>query len=581
MQPLVTAADSPDRLIMQALRQTPAWGAVVVLCTVALGGLSLLAPAVLAMTVDAVVHGRPPGAALALLAGTLLAEMLVGALAAIAAAGYRTRVTAGLRLRFVDRVIEFGPDGARRFGAGGLVSRLTVDTPGAGEMLPAIAGATVTAATAIGALVALALIDWRLAASVGLGLPLMAVIVRRFVVQTGGLLERYQRLQADIATRLMDAHTGARTIRANATSAQEVRRVLRPRHELSSTGRDLWSAKRGLAARVALLLPCLEALVLGVGGLGVVHGRISPGELLAAAVYLRLALGAMDRIDGLMYSLQARVGAHRTAEVLATRPPIVSAADARPLPAGPGALSLSKVTVRAGGDRTVLDRLDLDVPAGASVALVGRSGAGKSTLAALAGRLIDPDDGTVSLDGADLSGVELGTARAAVAYAFERPALLGADMHALIAFGRPDATTAQVQAAARSAQADAFIRRLPSGYATAPADAPLSGGERQRLGLAQAVLRDARLIVLDDATSSLDTATELRVAQALEDALAGRTSLIVAHRATAAARADLVAWLDAGRVRALGPHAELWQDPAYRAVFAAGDVPAPLEELVA
>lgn len=569
------------RLIARTVRDAPIWAALVVLCAVGGGALALLAPAVLAMAVDAVVQGQAPRDELILLGGIVAAETAIDALGPIARAGYRATATARLRLRYVNHVFELGPEGSRRFGTGGLVSRLTVDTPGASELLPVLAGAIVTAATALVALVALASIDWRLLASVALGLPAMAMLVRRFVVQTGGLLERYQDLQAAIATRLLDAHAGARTIRASATSAQEVHRVLRPRPQLSSVGRELWSAQRALAAPAALLLPCLEVLVIGVAGLSVVEQRISPGELLAAAIYLRLTLGALDGIDELMSSVRARVGASRSAEVLATAPSTVSAPGAPPLPAGLGALSLRGVTVRSPDGGLVLDRLDLDVAAGASVAVVGRSGAGKSTLTALVGRLCDPDEGTVSLDGADLTTVDLGATRRAVAYAFERPALLGEDLHALIAYGRPDATAAEVRAAARTAQADAFIRCLPAGYATAPTDAPLSGGERQRLGLAQAVLQDARLVVLDDATSSLDTATELRVAQALERTLGGRTSVLVAHRAGTAARADLVAWLDRGRVRALAPHAELWQHAAYRAVFAATDLSIPGEDLVA
>ncbi|MDX6719565.1 MAG: ATP-binding cassette, subfamily bacterial [Solirubrobacteraceae bacterium] len=569
------------RLIARTLRDAPGWGALVVFCAVGGGALALLAPAVLALAVDAAVRGRALGDELALLAAIVAAETAIDAVGPIARASYSATVTARLRQRYVDHVLELGCQGTRRFGTGGLVSRLTVDTPGAGELLPVLAGAMVTAATALVALVALASMDWRLLATVGLGLPAMAMLVRRFVVQTGGLLERYQALQSAIATRLLDAHAGARTIRASATSAQEVQRVLRPRPQLSRTGRELWSAQRALSAPAALLLPCLEVLVIGVAGISVVEHRISPGELLAAAIYLRLTLGALDGIDQLMNSVRARVGARRTAEVLETASSTPSAPGAPPLPAGPGALSLRGVTVGSGDGGLILDRLDLDVPAGASVAVVGCSGAGKSTLAALVGRLSDPDEGTVSLDGADLKTVDLGATRRAVAYAFERPALLGEDLHAMIAYGRPDATAADVQAAAQTAQADDFIRCLPAGYATVLADAPLSGGERQRLGLAQAVVQDARLVVLDDATSSLDTATELRVAQALERTLGGRTSLVVAHRAGTAARADLVAWLDRGRVRALAPHAALWQHAAYRAVFAAGDLRIPAEDLVA
>jgi ATP-binding cassette subfamily B protein len=196
----------------------------------------------------------------------------------------------------------------------------------------------------------------------------------------------------------------------------------------------------------------------------------------------------------------------------------------------------------------------------------------------LVARLRDPDEGEVRLDGVPVSAVDLAALRRTVTYAFERPALLGSTVQDTIAYGCPDATRAQVVAAAAAAQADRFVRLLPDGYDTPLARAPMSGGELQRIGLARAILTGARVVVLDDATSSLDTATELRVAEALEQVLAGRTALIVAHRAATAARADLVAWLDDGRIRALAPHATLWTDPAYRAVFAAAEETAEVGE---
>lgn len=224
------------------------------------------------------------------------------------------------------------------------------------------------------------------------------------------------------------------------------------------------------------------------------------------------------------------------------------------------------------GDTVVLDRLDLTVPGGACVAVVGRSGAGKSVLAALAGRLADPDEGTVLLDGRPLTALRRAELREAVAYAFARPVLLGDTLAEAIAFGRGPLPPARIRAAARAARADEFVSLLPGGYGTPPARAPLSGGEIQRLGLARAFAHHGRLLILDDATSSLDTVTEHHVARALLSAAGRRTRVVTTHRPTTAARADLVAWLDAGRLRALAPHADLWPLPEYRALFAA---PAP------
>ena len=208
------------------------------------------------------------------------------------------------------------------------------------------------------------------------------------------------------------------------------------------------------------------------------------------------------------------------------------------------------------------------------VAVVGRSGAGKSLLAAVAGRLLDPDTGDVTLDGIPMASVGRAALRQAVVYAFDRPALFGGTPREAIAFGVSRPSTAQILAAARDAAASEFLRRLPAGLDTPSAQAPMSGGEIQRIGLARAFAHadQARLLILDDAMSSLDTVTEMHVSQALASHLGGRTCLIIAHRAATAARADLVAWLDRGQLRALRPHHELWADPRYRSVFTPGAV---------
>ncbi|WP_031054702.1 ATP-binding cassette domain-containing protein, partial [Streptomyces sp. NRRL WC-3774] len=195
------------------------------------------------------------------------------------------------------------------------------------------------------------------------------------------------------------------------------------------------------------------------------------------------------------------------------------------------------------GPRAVLDGVDLVVPGGTTLAVVGRSGAGKSLLAALAGRLAEPDAGEVLLDGVPLRELTHDALRRSIGYAFERPALLGGTVEEEIGLALPSRSPAQVREAARTAHADDFVRRLPEGYDTLVADAPRSGGESQRLGLARAFAHGGRLLILDDALSSLDTVTEARIAEALVSGGARGTRLLVAHRAATAARADAVAWL--------------------------------------
>jgi ATP-binding cassette subfamily B protein len=258
-------------------------------------------------------------------------------------------------------------------------------------------------------------------------------------------------------------------------------------------------------------------------------------------------MGIVGQIPQLTALERTRASAKRITEVLDT-----PALD-RPAPAsGNGNIELRGVNVDG-----ALHDVSLTIPAGAFAAVVGSSGAGKSTLAAVLGGLSTVDSGEVLRDGE-------------VGYAFERPALLGTTIGRSIGYGT-GADEIQVRDAAVAAQVHDALIRLPQGYETPLADAPLSGGEAQRIGLARAIVRDPEVLVLDDATASLDTVTEAKVDKALTTALPGRTRVVVTHRPVTAARADVVVWLENGRVRGTGTHHELWNDEDYRAVFTGGE----------
>jgi ATP-binding cassette subfamily B protein len=292
--------------------------------------------------------------------------------------------------------------------------------------------------------------------------------------------------------------------------------------------------------------------------------------MLAAAEYVLLAATLGAAVTALARIARARAAAERAAEVF-DEPPMPYGADA--LPAGSGRLEFRGVTARVDGE-PVLEGVDLVVPPGRLVAVVGATGAGKSLLAALAGRLVDPDEGEVLLDGVPLRRLGRRELREAVGYGFERPALLGESIADAIAFGVRAPREEELVAAARAARADGFIRRMPEGYATRLADAPMSGGEAQRIGLARTFAHVGRVVVLDDVAASLDTVTEHQISQVLTGALADRTRIVVANRASTAARADLVVWLERRGIRAVAPHAELWGEAGYRALFEADEAAA-------
>jgi ATP-binding cassette subfamily B protein len=223
--------------------------------------------------------------------------------------------------------------------------------------------------------------------------------------------------------------------------------------------------------------------------------------------------------------------------------------------------------------RAVLRDVDLDVPAGRTVALVGATGSGKTSLVSLVSRLYDASEGRVLIDGADVRDVELQSLRRAVAVVSDDPFLFSATVAENIAYARPDATAEEIERAARRAQADEFIARLPEGYETRVGERglTLSGGQRQRLAIARALLADPRVLILDDATSSVDSSTERLIKLALDEAMAGRTTFIIAHRLSTIALADEIIVLDRGRVLAHGDHAELLErSELYREIVAKG-----------
>jgi ATP-binding cassette subfamily B protein len=586
-----SALDSGPRPLCGVLSAAPGRSAVTCLAALATGAAALLQPAVIGRVVDAISRGQSASRPLIWLALIMAVAAVSGATGSYAAGTYAAKSVFFLRERLITHVIGLGPSAQSAFSAGDLTSRLTLDTTTPATILPTAVTVAVSLATSIGALVALSIIDWRLTLTFVAAVPLVMVVVRRFVVDAGNLTGRYRKLQSEIATRLMDAHAGMRTILVSGTRAREVARVTAPLSELTRTGRGLWSSQRRVSWQTALLLSLVEVLVLAVAGLGVSDGRLEPGQLLAAAGYVALAMAGFDSLDAATQVVQARVGVHRVSEVLAVpghrrEGPAMATLPAAKLPAaklpaaifpaeGKGEVHFDHVTVRR-EDHAVLDGVTLTVPAGTSVAIVGRSGSGKSTLAALLGRLVEPDEGQVFIDRTEVSSVSASELHAAVAYAFDRPARLGATVAEMIGLRAAAEGTAApaVQArtteAARAAHADEFIRRLPYGYDTPLEQAPFSGGELQRLGIAQALVRPGRVLVFDDATSSLDMATELEVTNAVAGASRGRTKLTITQRVTTAARADLVVWLEEGRVRGCGPHLDLCRDPDYLATIAPG-----------
>ncbi|GAB2872098.1 ABC transporter ATP-binding protein [Streptomyces deserti] len=557
------AAGHARTLLRDCTRHSAPRCVALCLVSVAATGAGLLLPAALGRTLDLLLAHAPATRWVLYCAGLLLLLALLDAAQTVLTGTVDARSTAWLRRRLTGHVLDVGPRAADRFGSGDLVARLVGNAAEAGTTPAARAALLAALAGPVGGVVALGLLDWRLAAVFLAGAPVLTLLLRAVARDTSECAARYQQIQGRIAGALAEAVDGFRTVRAAGTADRETARILRPLPELSRAGHRMWRVQGRAAGQAVAVAPLLQLGVVAMAGVLLTRDRLSVGEVLAASRYAVLATGVGVLVGRLAGLARARAAARRLGEVLAEPAPVHGE---RRLPDGPGRLELRGVTARR-GERTVLDGLDLVVPGGTTLAVVGRSGSGKSLLAALAGRLADPDTGEVLLDGVPLRGLTHEDLREAVAYAFARPALLGATVEDAIGLGPRSPSPDRVRAAARTARADDFVRRLPDGYATPLADAPRSGGESQRLGLARAFAHGGRLLILDDALSSLDTVTEHHITRALLDGGPGDTRLLVAHRAATAARADAVAWLDGGRVRAVGRHEELWRIPEYRAVF--------------
>ncbi len=571
-----------DRLLLATGRRGGWWTWLLALTTLVTAGATILLPTALGRALDALPVGHvmwPLLACVGLVAIMLIAKVIGD----IATGASNARCTAWLRMTLIRHLVAIGPGATRRFEPGDLVTRVTRNASEAGQ-----AGVTVVVVAAalvppVGSIVALTLIDPLVALTALAGLLAMAGLLRVFVRDNTEIIRGYLHSQGLIAARLLDALSGARTIAAAGSIDRERERILQPLPELREHGVRMWRNQVRVTSRTALIKPLLQLSVVGVAGLGVVAGRLSVGELYAASRYAIMAAGIGSAVGLLNKLARARAGGRRAAEVLTE--PVTRYGEAS-LPAssdrGGGRLEFRGVRVaaacaagnNAASAAAVIDGLDLAVPAGATVAVVGRSGAGKSLLAALAGRLADPDQGHVLLDGVALPHLSREQLRGAVGFAFERPALVGDTIEEAINYGSRSRSEENVRRAAATARADSFVERLPQGYRTELAAAPLSGGEVQRLGLARAFAQPYRLLILDDATSSLDTVTERQIGAVLASGARGQTRLIIAHRMATAERADLVAWLDRGTLRGLRPHRELWRNPDYRALFDTEAAPA-------
>ena len=467
---------------------------------------------------------------------------------------------------------------------GQLMSRATVDLQAVRFFLGyGLVFILQSALTIVLAGIAMVVINPKLGLISLIPVPFVVVISQRYGRSARPAIQEVQQRIAELTADAEENISGVRVVKSFA------REPLQRRRFEGTVGRvfDQAMVATRLEAKYNPMIGFLPQLglaaVLLVGGLSVIHGHLPLGQFTAFYFYLNMLIGPMRSL-GVTLGLAQRATASgaRIFQVLDREPRLVEPPQAPELPPGDGHVRLEGVSLRydtplgelgGGGSANgrpgsghsqslrgaVLEDVDLDIPAGRTVALVGATGSGKTSLVALFSRLYDSTGGHVYLDGADVRTVSLSSLRRAVAVVSDDPFLFSATVAENIAYGRPQASEAEIEQAARQAQAYEFVQRLPDGFQTRVGERglTLSGGQRQRLAIARALLADPRVLILDDATSSVDSSTERSIKLALAAAMRGRTTFIIAHRLSTIALADEIVVLDHGRIAARGSHEEL------------------------
>jgi ATP-binding cassette subfamily B protein len=471
------------------------------------------------------------------------------------------RVAGDLRRAVFDHVVGLSVSFFETARTGDILSRLTADI----GLLQALIGTAISqgvrnALTLLGAATMLVLTSPKLAGLMLVVVPVVVLPLVLFGRRERRLSKLAQERVADLAAQAEETLAGLRTVQAFTHEARD-------RARFGETVRaSVATALRRVATRATLILIVILlgfgaiTFSLWVGGHDVIAGRMTGGALSAFVFYAVLQASAGASISELWGEIQrAAAAADRLIEVIETRPAIAPPARPVALPSpAQGRFAFEDVTFRypTRPDTPALDRFSLSVAPGETVALVGPSGAGKTSVLQLLLRFYDPAQGRVTLDGMDLRDLDPEALRSRLALVPQDPVIFSLSAAENIRYGRPGATDAEVEAAARAAAAHDFIMALPRGYASSlgAKGVMLSGGQRQRIAIARAILRDPPILLLDEATSALDAESEQAVQQALARLAQGRTTLVVAHRLATVRRADRIVVMEGGRITAMGTH---------------------------